>query len=129
MEHPVTTIDSSTIYAKSPVLARGLPDLLSTFIYHLCYPHYVYPVKYSASEIILLSLLYLFVSKPVKICTRNSIDSFLITSSWVVCCEFNHSPFTIMVRVKRIFNYINNINNTKKGQHQNGWNVVVAYLY
>ena len=70
MELPVTTIDGSTIYAKSPVLARGVPDLLSTFLYHLYYPQYGYPVKYLASAIILLSLLYLFASKPVKICTR-----------------------------------------------------------
>ena len=60
----------------------------------------------AALEIILLSLLYLFASKPGKICTHNSIDSFLITSFSVVCSEFNHGPFTIMVRVKQIiFNY------------------------
>ena len=55
---------------------------------------------------ILLSLFYLFASKPGKICIHNSIDSFLITSSSVVCSEFNHSPFAVMVRVTRIiFNY------------------------
>ena len=54
------------------------------------------------------SLFCLFASKPGKICTRNSIDIFLITCSSVVCSEFNHSSFTIMVRVKRIiFNYFN----------------------
>ena len=53
-------------------------------------------------------LISLFASKPGMICIRNSIDSFLITSSLVVCSEFNNSSFTIMVRVKRItFNYFN----------------------
>ena len=54
---------------------------------------------------ILPSLLYLFAFKPGKIYNRNSIDSFLITSSSVICSEFNHSPFTIMVRVKPIIFY------------------------
>ena len=77
---------------------------------YLYYLHYRYPVKSPALEIILLSLLYHLASKPGKICTRNSVDSFSITSSSVVCSEFNHSPFTIMARVKGIiFNYINNI--------------------
>ena len=75
------TINGSPIYAKFPVLTRRLPDLSSTFFYHLHYPHYYYPVKSPALAIILISLLYLFASKPGKICTRNSIDSFLITSS------------------------------------------------
>ena len=34
-ELAVTIINGSPIYAKSPVLARRLPVLLSTFIYHL----------------------------------------------------------------------------------------------
>ena len=46
--------------------------------------------------------LYLFASKPGKICTRNPKDSFLITSSSVVCSDFNHSPFTLMVKVNNI---------------------------
>ena len=81
MELAVTIINGSPIYAKSPVLARRLPDLSSTFIYQLYYSHYCYPVKSPALAIILLRLLYLFASKPGKICSRNSIDSFLITSS------------------------------------------------
>ena len=81
MELAVTIINGSPIYAKSPVLARRLSDLSSTFIYQLYYPHYCYPVKSPALAIILLRLLYLFASKPGKICSRNSIDSFLITSS------------------------------------------------
>ena len=35
MELAVTIINGSPIYAKSPVLTRGLPDLSSAFIYHL----------------------------------------------------------------------------------------------
>ena len=35
MELAVTIINGSPIYAKSPVLARRLQDLSSTFIYHL----------------------------------------------------------------------------------------------
>ena len=94
--------------AKSRVMARRLPDLSSTFIYHLCYPHYCYPVISPALATILLSLLYLFASKSGKICTHNSIYSFLITSSSAVCSAFNNSPFTIIARVKRIiFNYFN----------------------
>ena len=81
MELAVTMITVSPIYAKSSVSTRRLPDLLSTFIYHLYYPHYRYPATSPALAIILLSLLYLFASKPGKICTRNSIGSFLITSS------------------------------------------------
>ena len=81
MELAVTMITVSPIHAKSPVSTRRLPDLSSTFIYHLYYPHYCYPVKSPALAVILLSLLYLFASKPDKICTRNSVDSFLITSS------------------------------------------------
>ena len=74
-----------------------------TFIVY--YPHYCYPVKSPALAIILLSLLYLFPSKLGKIYTHSSVDSFLITSS-VVCSEFKHGLFTIMVRVKWItFNY------------------------
>ena len=72
----VTTINGSPMYVKPPVLARRLPDLSSTFIYNLYYPHFYYPVKSPALAIILLSLLYLFVSKLGKIYTRNSIDSF-----------------------------------------------------
>ena len=76
-------INGSPIYLpnKSSVLVRRLSDLTSTFIYHLYYPHYCYPVKSPALAIILLSLLYLFASKPGMICTRNSIESFLITLS------------------------------------------------
>ena len=108
MELAVTIINGSPIYAKFPALASRLPDLSSTFIYHQYYPHYCYPIKSPALAIILLSLLYLFASKLGKICTCNSIYSFLMTSSSLVCSEFNHSPFTIMVRVKRIiFNYSN----------------------
>ena len=70
------------IYAKSPVLVRRLRNLSSTFIYHLYYPHYFYPVKSPALAIILLNV---FASKPGKIFTRNSIDSFLTTSPSVVC--------------------------------------------
>ena len=81
MELAVTMITVSPIYAKSPVSTRRLPDLSSTFIYHLYYPHYRYPVTSPALAIIFLSLLYLFTSKPGKIFTRNSIGSFLITSS------------------------------------------------
>ena len=138
MELAVTIINDSPIYAKSPVLVRRRPDLSSTFINHLYYPHYCYsvkspalaimllsllylfasksgkiyyphycyPVRSPALAIILLNLLYLFASRPGKICTLNFIDSFWITSFPVVCSEFNHSPFTIMVRVKGIiFNY------------------------
>ena len=108
MELAVTIINGSPIYAKFPVLASRLPDLSSTFIYHQYYPYYCYPVKSPALAIILLNLLYLFASKLGKIYTCNSIYSFLMTSSSLVCSEFNHSPFTIMVRVKRIiFNYSN----------------------
>ena len=46
-------------------------------IYHLLPIYYCYPVKSPALAIIVLSLLYLFASKPGKICTRNSIYSFL----------------------------------------------------
>ena len=41
MELAVAIINGSHIYVKSPVLARRLPDLSSTFIYHLYYPHIV----------------------------------------------------------------------------------------
>ena len=68
----------------------------------ICYPHYCYSEKSPALAIILYSLLYLFASKPGTICTHNSIYSFMITSASVVCSYFNHIPFTIMVRVKRI---------------------------
>ena len=81
MELAATIINDSSIYAKSRLLATRLPDLSSTFIYHLYYPHYCYAVKSLALAIILLRLLYLFVSKAGKICTRNSIGSFLITPS------------------------------------------------
>ena len=105
MELAVTIINGSPIYAKSLVMDSKLPDLSSIFYFIIYYPHYCYPVKSPALAIILLSLFYLFASKAGKYCTHNSIDSFLITSS-VVCSEFNHSLFTIMVRVKRIiFNY------------------------
>ena len=93
MELAVLIINGSPIYAKSPVLSRRLPDLSSTFTYHLYYPHYCYPGKSPALAIILLSLLSLFAFKSGKICTHNSIDSFFIISSSVVCSEFNHSPF------------------------------------
>ena len=94
--------------AKSRVLARRLPDLSSTFIYHQYYPHYCYPVISLALATILLSLLYLFASKSGKICTHNSKYSFSITSSSVVCSAFNHNPFAIIARVKWIiFNYFN----------------------
>ena len=89
-------------YLPSLRIGQETPGLSSTFIYHLYYPHHCYPVKSPASAIILLRLLYFFASKPGKICTRNSIDSFLITFSSVVCSEFNYSPFTITARVKRI---------------------------
>ena len=41
------------------------------------YPHYCYRAKPLALEIILLSLFYLFASKPGKICTRNPISNIL----------------------------------------------------
>ena len=69
MELAVAIINGSPIHPKSPVLARR-PQHLSSL------PHHCYPVKSSASAIILLSILYLFASKPGKICNRNSIDSF-----------------------------------------------------
>ena len=78
MELAVTIINVSQIYAKSPVLARSLPDLSPTFIYHIHYPHCRFPVTFPALALILLSL---FASKAGKICTGNSMDSFLITSS------------------------------------------------
>ena len=78
-ELSVTIINGSPIYAKSPVLARILPDLSSKFIYHIYYPH-CYPVKSPALALIFLNLLYLFASKPGKIFTHNSIDSFFRTS-------------------------------------------------
>ena len=53
MELAATIINGSPIYAKSTVLARRLPDLSSTFIYHLYYPHYCYSVKSPALAIIL----------------------------------------------------------------------------
>ena len=96
MELAVTMINGSPIYAKFPVLSRRLPGLSSTYIYHQYYPHYCYPVKSPSLAIILLSLLCLFASKPGKICTCNSICSFLITSSSVVFSEFNHNPFTVV---------------------------------
>ena len=102
IELAAAMINGSPIYVKFPVLARRLQDLSSTFIYYLYYPHYYYPVKSQALVIILLSL---FVSKPGKICLSNSIYCFLMTSSSAVCSEFTHSPFTIMVRVKQMFNY------------------------
>ena len=109
IELAVTIINGSPIYAKSLVLARRISDFSSIIVNIIVYttlPHYCYPVKSPALAIILFSLLCLLTSKPGKICTHNSIDSFLITSSSVVCSEFNHSLFTIMVRVKRIiFNY------------------------
>ena len=58
--------------------------------------------KISRISNILLSLLYIFSSKPGKISTHNSLASFLKTSSSVVCSEFNHILFTVMVRVKRL---------------------------
>ena len=94
MELSVTIINGSPIYVKSSVLARTLPHLSCTFIYHLYYPYYCCPVKSPASVAILHCLLYLFASKSGRISTRNSIDSFLISSSSVVCFEFNHSPLT-----------------------------------
>ena len=81
MELAVTIINVSQIYAKSPVLARSLPDLSPTFIYHIHYPHCRYHVTFPTLAIILLSLLYPFAPKAGKICTGNSMDSFLITSS------------------------------------------------
>ena len=109
IELAVTIINGSPIYAKSLVLARRISDFSSIIVNIIVYttlPHYCYPVKSPALAIIFFSLLCLLTSKPGKICTHNSIDSFLITSSSVVCSEFNHSLFTIMIRVKRIiFNY------------------------
>ena len=64
MELAVTIINGSPRYAKSPVLARRLPHLLSV------------PTLLLALAIILLSLLYIFAFKPDKICTRNSINGF-----------------------------------------------------
>ena len=73
MELAVTIIDGSLIYARSPVLARK--HLYLSFITHInCYP-----VKSPALAIILHSLIYLLASKPGKICTRNSIDSFSLS--------------------------------------------------
>ena len=105
IELAVTIINGSPIYAKSLVLARRISDFSSIIVNIIVYttlPHYCYPVKSPALAIILFSLLCLLTSKPGKICTHNSIDSFLITSSSVVCSEFNRSLFTIMVRVKRL---------------------------
>ena len=70
MELAVTIINGSPIYAKSRI-GQETPGFI------IYYPHYCDPVKSPALAIILISLLYLFVSKPGKICTRNSIDSFL----------------------------------------------------
>ena len=47
----VTRINGAFIYAKSPALATRIPDLSSTFIYHLYYPHYCCPVKSAALAI------------------------------------------------------------------------------
>ena len=76
----LSIINGSPIYTKSPVLAKRLSDLSSTFVI-IYITYYCYQVKSPALAIILVSLLYHFASKPGKICTRNSIDSFLITSS------------------------------------------------
>ena len=95
MELAVTIINGSP-YMQATRIGHETPGFI------VYYPHYCYFINSLALAIILLSLLYLFSSKPEKICTHNSINSFLITSSSVVCCEFNHSPFFIMVRVKHI---------------------------
>ena len=88
-------------------------------IYHLL-SRLLLPVKSPALAIILLSLLYLFASKPGTFCTHNSIDSFLITSSSVVCSEFSH----VMVRVKWIiFNYFKFF---KTRLTSNRWNILVG---
>ena len=132
MELAVTIINGSPLYTKSPVLAMRLPDLSSTFIYHLYYPHYCYPVKPPALAVILLIPFYLFASNSGKIYTRNSIDSFLRTSSSVVCSEFNDSPFTIMVRVKRImFNYFEFFKTklTSKRMKYIGSLFILAFVY
>ena len=132
MELAVTIINGSPIHAKFPILVRRLLDLSSIFIYHLYYPHYCYPVKSPVLAIILLSLLYLVASKQGKICTCNFIYSFLIISSSVVCSEFNHSPFSIMVRVKRIiFKYFNfsKIRLTSKRMKYIGSLFILVFVY
>ena len=96
MELTVTIINCSHMHANYPILTRRLQDL------SICYSHYRYSVKSPGLAIILLSLLYIFSSKPGKISTHNSLASFLKTSSSVVCSEFNHILFTVMVRVKRL---------------------------
>ena len=87
-----------------PFMPSLMYQPIDSQIYHLL-QHYCYSVKFPALAINFLSLLYLFASKPGKIFTLDSIDGFLITSSSAVRSEFNHSPFTIMAKIKQIFNY------------------------
>ena len=89
MELGVTIINGSP-YMPSLSYCQETPG------FTIYYPQYCYPVKSPAlAAIILLSLLYLFASKPGKICTHNSIDSFLITSSSVTCSKFNYSSLIL----------------------------------
>ena len=106
---PTSKMDLAVTILKAPLYLPSLPYCLGdSQIYHLL-TTLLLSVKSPALAIILLSLLCLFACKPGKICSHNSIDSFLITSSSVVCSEFNHSLFSIMVRVKQIiFNYFKN---------------------
>ena len=64
-----------TIINGSPIQVSRIGQETWSFIIY--YPHCFYPVKSQALAITLLSPLYLFASKPGKICYRNSIDSFL----------------------------------------------------
>ena len=65
MELAVTTTNGPRIYAKNPVLARRLLHL----------SHYCYYRNSPALALILSSLLYLFASKPGKICNPYSQTS------------------------------------------------------
>ena len=103
---PTSKMDFPVIKLMAPPYMPSLRIVQETPRSIIYYSHCCYSVKSSALSIILFSLLYLFAPKPGKICTHNSIDNFLITSSSVVCSEFNHIPFSIMGRVKQIiFNY------------------------
>ena len=72
---PGPLLTSRMEFMAPPYMPRLLYWPGASRVYH--YPYYCYPGKSPALAIILLSLLYLFSSKPGKISTRNSIYSFL----------------------------------------------------
>ena len=69
MEFAVTIMDPPYIPSLL-CIAQDTPE------YIIYYSHYCCPVKSPALAIFFLSLLNFFASKPGKICTQNSVDSF-----------------------------------------------------